>query len=390
MSIIEYKPENHSHENEWDKSSLQLMYELTSTFSTSENSTQAIENMLSIIAASFNAQAAILRLINDDGWMNLSASVGLSENQKESIQNTTIDSFLFKRVAANSYSRVNQTVASLLIHDSEMEMLAVPVRQNNTTLGTLNLLYDSKELQISDETDQLLVLTGEILGQAVEKQRGEAELRQKLIQEERNMIANELHDSLAQTLASLRFQVRILDETLQLSSDYSTINSIEQVEHGLDEAYTDLRELIAHCRAPIEQQGLIALIENLVAKFREETGMHVLLQCECQVDDLPPRMEMNAYRIVQESLTNIKKHSEAHIVRVLLSGDDKGNYRILIENDGEGFDKESIESTESRHLGLTIMQERAQQLGGKLRIESEPEEGTRVDLRFKYIREQTS
>jgi two-component system nitrate/nitrite sensor histidine kinase NarX len=73
---------------------------------------------------------------------------------------------------------------------------------------------------------------------------------------------------------------------------------------------------------------------------------------------------------------------------VLLQCDDDGNYLILIENDGKGFDKKAIQSEAGKHLGLTIMKERARYLGGKLKIDSEPDEGTRIELRFKYLPEQ--
>ena len=123
--------------------------------------------------------------------------------------------------------------------------------------------------------------------------------------------------------------------------------------------------------------------ERAVARFREETGIHILLQSECQHPDIPANMEMNVFRIVQEALTNIKKHANATIVRLLLQCNDNGEYRILIENDGKGFDKNEIQREEpGQHLGLTIMQERAQHIGGELRIESEPDEGTRVELSF--------
>jgi two-component system nitrate/nitrite sensor histidine kinase NarX len=72
----------------------------------------------------------------------------------------------------------------------------------------------------------------------------------------------------------------------------------------------------------------------------------------------------------------------------LLQCDSTGNYLVLIENDGKGFDKQAIQSEAGKHLGLTIMKERAKYLGGKLKIDSEPEEGTRVELRFKYVPEQ--
>jgi two-component system nitrate/nitrite sensor histidine kinase NarX len=182
----------------------------------------------------------------------------------------------------------------------------------------------------------------------------------------------------------VRFQVRILDQSLQPVGDFMAFKTIDSVEHALDEATTDLRELIAHCRVPIEQQGLVPAVKRAVEKFRKDTGIHILLQCEEQTLALPSNMELNAYRIVQEALTNIKKHANAYIVRVLLTCDDDGNIRILIENDGKGFDQEKIESSEGKHLGLTIMKERAKHLGGSLKIESEPDEGTRVELRFRY------
>ena len=146
----------------------------------------------------------------------------------------------------------------------------------------------------------------------------------------------------------------------------------------------DRRELIAHCRVPIEQQGLVHAIERAVEKFRKETGIHILLQTDEQTLLLPSNMELNAYRIVQEALTNIKKHANAYIVRVLLQHDDQGNISILVENDGKGFDQRKIHSSAGDHLGLTIMRERARHLGGELKIESEPDEGTRVELKFRY------
>jgi two-component system nitrate/nitrite sensor histidine kinase NarX len=268
-----------------------------------------------------------------------------------------------------------------------LTIYAVPVRYHVRTLGVMNLFTGSSE-KLPVETHKLWIMAGEHLGQALDKFIEESEQKQQLIQNERNIIANELHDSLAQTLASLRFQVRVLDQALQPTGEFSTINSIEQVEHGLDEAYTDLRELIAHCRIPVEKQGLVPSIKRVVEKFREETNIHILLQCECQNPDIPANMEMNVYRIVQESLTNIRKHADAHIVRVLLQCDNTGNYLVLIENDGKGFDKKAIQSESGKHLGLTIMKERAKYLGGKLKIDSEPDEGTRVELRFKYVPEQ--
>jgi two-component system nitrate/nitrite sensor histidine kinase NarX len=245
-------------------------------------------------------------------------------------------------------------------------------------------LFVENEIDINEELAYLLLSLGAHLGEFFERTFIEKKNRLQVVKDERNIIANELHDSLAQSLASLRFQVRILDQSLQPVGDFMAFKTIDSVEHALDEATTDLRELIAHCRVPIEQQGLVPAVKRAVEKFRKETGIHILLQCEEQTLALPSNMELNAYRIVQEALTNIKKHANAYIVRVLLTRDNDGNIRILIENDGKGFDQEKIQSSEGDHLGLTIMKERAKHLGGNLKIESEPDEGTRVELRFRY------
>ncbi|MDH5387491.1 MAG: histidine kinase [Gammaproteobacteria bacterium] len=378
---------NSADDNYWSQDTLTFLYELSSTINATENSIHPCAGPLKLITQKLVGSAAVIRLISEEGWMDLYDSYGMDKEQITDLQHTPIEGSLFVH-ESRSIKEIRRSPASTLINDKTSELISIPVRHHGHTLGVLNVFIPDDQFHLDDETALMLLASGQHFGLAIEKHRLENAAKQKLIQEERNMIANELHDSLAQTLASLRFQVRILDQTLQPTSDYMAIMSLEQVEHGLDEAYTDLRELIAHCRVPIEQQGLLPSIERVVSKFREETGIHILLQCECQDPDVPANMEMNIYRIVQEALTNIKKHANAHIVRVLLSCNDKGQFRILVENDGEGFDKKAIKSKEGQHLGLTIMQERARHLGGQLRIESEPEEGTRIELKFRYLREQ--
>ena len=94
-------------------------------------------------------------------------------------------------------------------------------------------------------------------------------------------------------------------------------------------------------------------------------------------------VEVQALRIIQEALNNIRKHSDAHNVRILLRSDPNGNCMIMIEDDGVGITTGSPDNR-TDHYGLNIMQERATQIGGEIRIESEPGEGTQVILQFKY------
>jgi len=365
---------------EWSNTSLNLLYRVISTLNAAHDDNQILHDFLFLLKQHFHCKACSIQLITNDGLMDLVAADGISPSQAESIQHVPIDGHLF--------SFETDVINEIQIHNSELdfeqesiEQICIPVRYKVRTLGVINL-FSKEHPDITEEVAYLLLSIGAHLGEALKKHQLEILAKQELIQKERTMLANELHDSLAQTLASLRFQVRILDQSLQPVGDYMTIKTMEQVEHSLDEATTDLRELINHCRIPIEEQGLIPAINRAVNKFRKDTGIPILLQCEINELELPTNIELNAYRIVQESLTNIKKHANAHIVRILITHNSSDDIRILIENDGNGFDPNSIHSEAGKHIGLTIMKERAAHLNGKLKIESDIDEGTRVELKF--------
>lgn len=198
--------------------------------------------------------------------------------------------------------------------------------------------------------------------------------------EERTQLANELHDSLAQTLASLKFQIRVLDDTLRQDSERAIWHEMERIESSIDEANVELRELIAHFRAPVSQHGLVSGIRRLLSRLRKEAGIEVVLQNQGVEPQVPAEVETQLLRIVQEALANVRKHSAAHMVRVLLSQDARGRCRIIIEDDGEGMSGEDAPGIENHHFGLSIMRERAASINAELVIESEPGDGTRVAI----------
>jgi two-component system nitrate/nitrite sensor histidine kinase NarX len=370
---------------QWSSSSLTLLYRITASLSSANDEEQILHDFLVLLKQHFNAGAGSIQLITDEGLMNLISYIGITEEQANSIQHAPIDGHLF--------SFETDVIDEIQIHENRLgidtlppKQLCIPVRYKIQTLGVINLFVND-EIIINEELAYLLLSVGAHLGETIKKSLREKRKRQELIKNERNIIANELHDSLAQALASLRFQIRILDQSVQPFGDFMATKTIESIEHGLDEAGTALRQLIEHCRVPIDEQGLIPAVKRVVERFRKDTGLHILLQCDDGKLKLPSNIELNAYRIIQEALTNIKKHSKAHIVRVLVNHDIEGNVHILVENDGPGFDQRKIHSTDGKHLGLTIMQERAKHLGGELKIESEPDEGTRVELKFRYKEE---
>ena len=125
-------------------------------------------------------------------------------------------------------------------------------------------------------------------------------------------------------------------------------------------------------------------VEKLISRMRKDSGIHILVQEEWEHSDLPPNLEMHIFRIVQEAMNNIRKHSNAKNVRLMFRCNEHGDHHILIENDGLGFETPNESDHPGKHVGLSIMSERANYLGGELRVESDIDEGTRIELNFTY------
>ncbi len=150
---------------------------------------------------------------------------------------------------------------------------------------------------------------------------------------------------------------------------------------AIDEAHVSLRELLATYRLRIDERGLVPALEGMVQRFSDETGIAVFFHNECRELSLTPQQEIQVYHIIQEALSNIRKHSHANTARIRIDSEAPDRYTVLIEDDGEGMTPPD-ESLPGEHIGLSVMQDRARRLPGELTIESEPGEGTRVLLSF--------
>ena len=372
--------------------SLGILYDIAANINASRDLDDLLTRFLHTMTDVVDASAAAVRLMTRDGKMRMVASIGLSREIIE--QERLLPARECLQGEALSHAQADSADELLIgkhhhptAPDSMQEsMLIVPLKYRGHTLGVYNLYVDQELLAQREEFHDLLTSISRHLGMAIEKSRLDEEANRLAIMEERTRIANELHDSLAQTFASLRFQVRVLDETLHQDNEKLTWEELEKIENTVDEAHTELRELIAHFRAPVSKGGLIASIEQFVSRFREESDIHVFLQTDWPSQPLlPAEIELQVLRIVQEALTNARKHSEANAVRVLLRGDGQGNYRALIEDDGIGMIRARESSAPGEHLGLSIMRDRANRIHGRLKIESEPGEGVRIVLNFRYV-----
>jgi len=378
--------------NQQQNKAQQILYNVTSTVSSGRELKEVLVLFCKKTNEELDAKNVSVWLITENNWLEYIAGSGIDPKVVSQPRRVKITEELASTLIENDIIHDNQHVtrlAEILQCDvsDDVRSYYLPLHNGKHTLGVIRIKLNQRPFASQNDLLELLSTLADQLSIAIEKAKQDQESRRMIIMQERSLIANELHDSLAQTLASLRFQVRVLDETLQPTSEFKSIRGIEQVENSLDEAYSDLRELIAHCRTPIDKQGLMPAVEKLISRLRKDTGMHILLQQQWENSDLPTNLEMHIFRIVQEAMNNIRKHSNAHNVRLMFRCDENGNHHILIENDGQGFETPNISEHPGKHVGLNIMRERANYLGGDLRIESEPDEGTRIELYFTYSSE---
>ncbi len=246
---------------------------------------------------------------------------------------------------------------------------------NKDIAENLNAVTDMFEAQLIKNNEQLERFT-----------EYEKEKNKILIIEERFKIASELHDSLAQTLASLKIQARVLDESIHQGDDSQMWNELEKLEDSIHKANAEIRELIKQFRTgPKATKNFITELENLIDSFKKEnSSIKIFLQIEDKKVNLSDDQSRNTLKIVQEAITNVVKHSQAKIVRLFISKEKDNTVNVLVEDDGIGIAKSCFigheEEVSGEHFGISVMKDRANQMNARLDIESEPGEGVRIKL----------
>ena len=265
--------------------------------------------------------------------------------------------------------------------DGAAGMVTVPLDHKGGNLGVICLFTESPEPAEPRERHRLLLSVGRHLGMSIAKARTDDESKMLSIVRERAAIAYELHDSLAQTLVSLRLQANMLADSLAGAGAGREPPELARIRATLEDANVELRELIAGFRAPAGGRDLRTALEEMAARFTAQSALAVHLQIDGDLPEFSAGPQLQVVRIVGEALANACAHGHGRIARVLVRGGAE-SVRVLVEDDGEGFSAPPCADASGDHIGLSVMRERARWLGGTLAVESEPGEGTRVTLAF--------
>lgn len=361
---------------------LETLYEISSKLNQIRDTDSLVDFFLNTLINMTNASAGIVRLLTKGGNLQLTSEKGkvYKKGQKENV--LSADCFCGDIALAN-----NSTV-QFSVHTCEkcigvkgkakaqVGTIFIPLRYQNITLGICNLFF-SEEPTLDIDTRELLTAIGNHVALVLSRAKFEDERQRINLSQERINLSQEIHDSLAQTLVSLKLQTKVLADMIKINDKKNLKSKVDELEQNINQANKELRVLMKDFRMPLDRRGLIVSLHNLINKFKNETGIFVYFQPQSEVK-LRPKIELQVFRIVQEALTNIKKHSNAKFVRVLFSCD-SNKCNLLIEDDGIGI---STKYTND-NLGVRIMKERAKKIGADLSIESEKDEGTRIQLVFK-------
>ena len=262
------------------------------------------------------------------------------------------------------------------------------IRFKRQLLGLFNLYYREPR-QMTTQEERVLETLGQHLGVAIENQRLVSRDRELAVFEERNLLAQELHDSIAQSLAFLNIQAQMLDDSLKRGAVGEASEGVGRMREGIQESYDDVRELLLYFRTRVSHEEDIDLaLRNMLERFEGQTGIKTAFQETGRSVALSPESQLQVLHILQEALSNVRKHSGA--TAVTLEMERGRGYCFRVRDNGRGFDTAPASARPDSHIGLRIMRERAHRIGGNLMIDSHPGRGTEVVLTVPVSQEATA
>ena len=254
-------------------------------------------------------------------------------------------------------------------------VVSVPIRLQHRLLGEFNLFFRSAVTLSTEETELLDALASH-LASSLESLRAAALAREAAVAEERTLLARELHDSIAQSLVFLKIQLQLLRSAAKKGQAVKMDQALDELDVGLRESIGDVRELLVHFRTRTNTDDIEQALQETLNKFQHQTGLPAQLNVHGQGLPLPADVQVQVLHVMQEALSNVRKHAGAtHVELEVARGE---CWRFVVRDDGAGFDLDH--DAGPSHVGLKIMRERAEGIGAQVAIDSAVGRGSSVTL----------
>ena len=361
---------------------LSLIEQVTDVTLAKLNLEDMLTELLGRLRAVLDADAALAHLLTEDGTTLMRrAWIGVGGDPPKPVIPIPVGAGISGRIAASGKPMVVLDIHSGPIRPvgpiaEFTSLLGVPLTVEGKTIGVLSVLT-RKSRDFSQSDQSLIQIVADRVAFVVDRANLHHRLRSehrhlealsrrlvKLQEEERRGIARELHDGAGQILMSLKLAL----ETEPLDRG--------RCESLLQELYDQLGEISMNLRPPmLDDLGLLPALRWHIRRFSSLSGVEAHLHSEGVNDRLRAELELAAFRIVQEALTNVARHAHTDTAAVALI-QESGVLRIRVSDSGSGFDHDAV--SPSVGSGLIGMRERATLLGGSLSIQSSPGSGTEV------------
>lgn len=365
---------------------LEDLYGATSFLSHQRTMNETLEGFVERTKRALDADAAALFLRREEEpALRLEATSGVESDIVAELEGVKDGSnFLEQCLARGETIRIplrfvesRRMITALRMKGYET-VYCVLVRGTNAQLGVLALLYRSP-LTLGIPRVQLLESLVTHLSVAIEN--GQLNERERLyaVVQERQLMARGLHDSIAQALSYLNLQVQFLSSAIEKKDDALRDESLAAIRTGLQECYDDVRELLLNFRERVHKEKFIDGVRTVINRFEAQANVEASLRVVERGPELTERQKVQVIFIIQEALSNVRKHAHASHVNVVVENYE--DLRVVVEDDGVGIDEKLVESRKGRHVGLSIMSERASRIGAEVTVERASDEGgTRVVL----------
>lgn len=367
---------------------------LAAEFALNSDLTPLLERFLVAILALAGAQAGAVRVLTDDGKaMRLVAQQGLPDDVQVAERLVPRDCGVCGVASAGDVLGWVDDVKTCAKHTDHayfgiqcQRVLAISLPHGGQVLGIYNLFFDS-DANINPQMETMLRLIGQLLGLALHNARIERERLRVTVMKERQEMVNEVHDTIAQTLAYVRMRLPLLNESMLAHDDQRSLKYLSDVKQGVGEVHDKLREVMTYFRTRMDPLGLLHALQGVADGYFDRVGISLEIRNSVHSLNLTDEQEVQVFYIVQEALANIAKHSMARRAIVSIARDQQ-HLEFRIEDDGLGMDEPSVSTlitlakglAPSNHFGLEIMQSRAKRLGGSLVVGPNDGGGTRVRL----------
>ena len=346
-----------------------------------------LEELLESLIDSVNASCGIIRLLSPHGQtLQLINSVGLPADLLEAERAVdtnceTCNKAFNVRGIYSANLRACKTPQDCRYAGCQIQSLISATIENHATpknpFGMLTLFFNDAQ-EPFERTSKTVLAFARLLGAIIEHNKSNRDAKRADLIAERQAIANEIHDSLAQSLVYTRMRTSLLLEAIRTHNELMVTKYAHDIDEALENSQKTVRELITDFRCSMDPSGLLHALQTLTTQFCHRNEIELEYFNRVSNLELPLEYEIQVYHIVQEALANIATHSEATHARLI--AEFSGNYYVFtIEDNGSGG---CTFTPVEGHYGMMIMRERAQRIGGEIKVESSKGVGTRVQLSF--------